>query len=207
MRQKQTEMKDPGYKYLLGEEPEVDRPLVEEDPAEVEGPDDVLGGGVPEEGSAEQELDPGADTELAECREVPEVGQIEDENCRGVEQDVHLDRDPEAEHDAAQAVPIVHEEIYSCVDEENCHWIIEEAEDEDGMYSVAGEAHEDQDIGRDLLGPGEDPEHQAEGHHVEQGEHVLGQEDVGALAGDVVQAHVQPDEPRRVDQRTRVAPQ
>ena len=48
--QQQRQVEDPRDKNLLRQKPEVDRPLVEEDPAEVEGSDEVLGWSVPQEG-------------------------------------------------------------------------------------------------------------------------------------------------------------
>ena len=75
------------------------------------------------------------------------------------------------------------------------------------MDPVAGEAHEHEDVGRHLLCPDEDPEHEAEGGQVEACEDVLRQPDVGSLTGHPVQAHVQPDEARGVDQRPRVPPE
>ena len=75
------------------------------------------------------------------------------------------------------------------------------------MNPVAGDAHQHEEVGRQLLRPHHDPEHEAEGGEVEAGEDVLGEADVGAVAGDVVQPHVEPHEARGVDQGPGVAPQ
>ena len=166
-------MEDPGYENLLREKSKVDRPLVEEDPAEVEGSDEVLGWSVPQEGGGQQDLQAGTDTELDQGPHLAQVGQVEDEDGGGVEEDVHLDRDRQAEHEAAQAVALVHEQVEGGVEEQDGQRIIEQSEDEDGMYSVAGEAHQDQDVGRNLLCPHQNPEDQAEVQNVEECEYIL----------------------------------
>ena len=171
--QQQRQVEDPRDKNLLRQKPEVDRPLVEEDSAEVEGSDEVLGGSVPEEGGGQQDLQPGTDGELDQGPHLAQVGQVEDEDGGGVEEDVHLDRDRQAEHEAAQAVALVHEQVEGGVEEQDGQRIIEQSEDEDGMYSVAGEAHQDQDVGRNLLCPHQNPEDQAEVQNVEECEYIL----------------------------------
>ena len=166
-------MEGPGDKNILGQKSEVDCPLVEEDSAEVEGSDEVLGGSVPEEGGGQQDLQPGTDGELDQGPHLAQVGQVEDEDGGGVEEDVHLDRDRQAEHEAAQAVALVHEQVEGGVEEQDGQGIIEQSEDEDGMYSVAGEAHQDQDVGRNLLCPHQNPEDQAEVQDVKECKYIL----------------------------------
>ena len=173
MSQQQGQVEDAGDKNLLRQKSEVDRPLVEEDSAEVEGSDEVLGGGVPEEGGGQQDLQASTETELDQGPHLAQVGQVEDEDGGGVEEDVHLDRDSQAEHEAAQAVPVVHEQVEGGVEEQDGQGIIEQSEDEDGMYSVAGEAHQDQDVGWNLLCPHQNPEDQAEVQNVKECKYIL----------------------------------
>ena len=85
------------------------------------------------------------------------------------------------EHETAQADSVVHPEVDGEIHEEHRHWIIEESEDVDGVDSVAGETHESQDEGRQLLSPDHDPEHQTQVDEIETSKHILSQSDVATL--------------------------
>ena len=173
MSQQQGQVEDTGDKNLLRQKSEVDRPLEEEDPAEVEGSAEVLEGGVPEEGGGQEDLEPRTEAQLEQRPQPAQVGQVEEEDGGGVEEDVHLHGDCQAEQEAAQAVALVHEQVEGGVEEEDGHGVIEESQDEDGMYSVASEAHQGQDVGRHLLCPHQDPEDQPEGQNVEKCKDIL----------------------------------
>ena len=97
MSQQQGQVEDAGDKNFLRQKSEVDRPLVEEDSAEVEGSNDVLGGGVPEEGGGQEDLQPRTETQLDQRPHLAQVSQVEDEEGGGVQEDVHLHGDRQAE--------------------------------------------------------------------------------------------------------------
>ena len=70
---------------------------------------------------------------------------------------------------------VVHEQVERGVEEQDGHGIIEQSQDEDGMYSVAGEAHQGQDIGGNLLCPHQNSEHQSEVQNVKKCKYILKQ--------------------------------
>ena len=131
---------------------------------------------------------------------------VEQQNCRSVEENVHLDGDSKAEHDTANTDSVIHPQVDGKIEEENSYWIIEQSENKDGVNPVACQRHQHHQVGWQLLCSDNDPEDQPQVEEVEAGKDVLGEDDVGPLVGDVVEAHVEPDEASRIDQGSSVAP-
>ena len=186
----QRDVKPTRHEHRLGQKPEVNSPLEEEDPAKVESTDDVLDWELYEERGSDDQLGGGTDGELHHGGGEAQHSQVIQQDRGGVQQDVHLDRHSQAEHETAQARKTVHEQVDSSVQQQHRHRVVEKAKDENGVNPVACEAHEDEDVWRDEVCADEYPEDEGQVGQVQPREDVLGQQDVCAMTSDVVETHV-----------------
>ena len=125
----QSEVETAREKERSWEEGKVDRVPVQEGAGEVEGGGQVGERGDGEEGGGEEQLDDGTDGQLDHGHRQAEVGEVEAEQGGSVQQDVHLDRDTEAEEDAAKTPLVVEEHVDGGVEEQDGDGVVEQVDD------------------------------------------------------------------------------
>ena len=141
-----------GGEDISGQEAVVDRVPVQEGPVEVEGGGEVGEGVGEEEGGGEEELDRGADGELEDGLERGQGGEVDTEQGRREQQDVHLDGDGEAEEEAAEAPAPVEEHVDGGVQQEDGHWVVEQMDDGERALPAGAHGEEGQEVRGHLVG-------------------------------------------------------